>query len=286
MRSRLPAAREQEIIEIAEAVAEYHCKGETVCPLKILKAEGIDHAVGAYGEKTFEGMLEFRNGRFFVYCNRDRENLPHLPRGRFTLSHELGHFFIPEHNLALKNGTPKHQSECGLFDGQNVAEELEADLFAANLLMPPSRFKQEMAKRKNLSPLVAILELKDHFKTSILSTAIQYAPNHSDVVAMMKWNGDALAWKRVQDDYFLRHQYRRWKLDAPAGLPKESATRAALDDLPGGDVSSPRESILTANFCFHNVACAGSRDLIFREEAVRLGGHGVLTLLSLHPRFR
>jgi Zn-dependent peptidase ImmA (M78 family) len=284
MRSPLPPAREQEIIELAEAVADHHCPDEMVCPLKILGDEEIDHAVGAYGEKTFDGMIEFRNGRFFVYCNRDRESHPHMPRGRFTLAHELGHYFIPEHRRALEQGTPRHQSKCGLFDGQGIKEELEADIFAANLLMPPSRFRIEMDKRKNRSPLDAILELKDHFKTSIVSTAIQFTPNHPDVVAIMKWNADALAWKRVQDEFFLKHRYRQWKLESSAGLPRESSTKAAMNN--SDDDRSVRESVLTASFCFQQVACAGDRDLVLLEQAVRLGSYGVLTILSLHPQFK
>lgn len=284
MRSPLSVAREQEIVEMAEAVADFYCPAGVVCPLKILRDEEIDHAVGAYGEKTFDGMLEYKDGKFFVYCNRDRESLPHLPRGRFTLSHELGHYFIPEHKLALQQGAPKHQSKCGLFDGQSVKEELEADVFAANLLMPPSRFRVEMEKRKGRAPLEAILELKEHFRTSILSTAIQFASNHPDVVAMIRWNPDSIGWKRVEDEYFLRLRYRQWKLESLEGLPRESATRAALAAVEGD--RCVHESVLTANFCFQQVACAGDRDLVLREQAVRLGNHGALTILSLHPQFK
>lgn len=284
MKSPLSATREQEIIELAEAVADHHCPREVVCPLKILRDEGIDYAVGAYGERTFDGMLEHKNGRFFVYCNRDRESLPHLPRGRFTLAHELGHYFIPEHRMALQLGAPKHQSQCGLFDGQGVKAELEADVFAANLLMPPSRFRVEMEKRWGISPLEAVLELKEIFRASILSTVIQFAPNHPDVVAIMKWNSDSIGWKRVQDDYFLLHRYRQWKLESLEGLPRESATKAALQAAEADLVV--HDSVLTANFCFQQVACAGERDLVLREQAVRLGSHGALTILSLHPQFK
>lgn len=285
MRSRLPLDRELEIIEIADLVGQTHSPGEFVCPKKILAAEQLKYSVGAYGLKTFDGMIEFRNDRFFIYCNSDRGNHPDQPRGRFTLGHELGHFYIPEHNQALRNGAPRHQSKCGLFDGQQVTEELEADLFAAHLLMPPSRFDQAMRKVAGLSPLRAILALKDIFRTSILATAIRYAPHCPEIVALMKWNDDALAWKRIQSEYFLRYQYRRWKLDFPLKLPKESATRLALDEAPAAEKFEVFESVSTASFCFHEVCSTGDRNLIFREEALRLGHHGALTLLSLHPKF-
>lgn len=141
-----------------------------------------------------------------------------------------------------------------------------------------------MGKRIERAPLEAILELKEIYRTSILSTAIQFASNHSDVVALIKWNPDSIGWKRVQDDYFLLHRYRQWKLESLEDLPRESATKAALQAAETD--FRVHESILTANFCFQQVACAGERDLVLREQAVRLGSHGALTILSLHPQFK
>jgi hypothetical protein len=46
----------------------------------------------------------YLKGRFHIYCNLDRENLPSSPRARFTLSHELGHYFIDEHQNNLASG--------------------------------------------------------------------------------------------------------------------------------------------------------------------------------------
>lgn len=237
-------------------------------------------------EKTpLRECWSIRNGRFFIFCNRDRGNSPNLPRGRFTLAHELGHYFIPEHRLALERGAPKHQSKCGLFDGQNVPEELEADIFAANLLMPPSRFNAAVAKCKAKTPLLTILALKEQFKTSILSTAVQFASRAPDVVALLKWNDDKLGWKRVQNEYFAKHRFCSWKPESPTDLLKGSATVDALADPPDGSQSLIRESASSAETWFKNVPAGATQNLILREEALRLGDHGVLTLLSVHPQF-
>src|SRR5689334_23997225 len=53
-----------------------------------------------YGN-CFDGLLEYEAGEFHVYCNVDRGNIPGGARARFTLAHELGHYFIDEHRIAL-----------------------------------------------------------------------------------------------------------------------------------------------------------------------------------------
>jgi len=285
VRSSLHPSREEEIVETAEAVADHYCRGQAICPEKIMNDERIGCSFGDYGVDSFEGMIELKDGRFFVYCNRERGNHPKSPRTRFTLAHELGHFFIPEHRKAIEQGVSPHPSKCGLFDGQQVPEELEADLFAANLLMPPSRFRPAAAKFRSLSPLRAILALKDQFKTSILATAVQYSPSNPDIVALMKWNHDGLAWKRIQDDFFLQRRYRSWKMSTLDALPKDCATHSALNQSSEGEQATVVESVLTAASCFNQVMVSGERNIVLREEAVRLGEHGVLSILSVHPKF-
>ena len=285
MRSRIPQLREDEIVELAEVVADEHCRSGIVCPVTILRANKVKFCYGTYGLKTFDGMLEYKNGRFFVFCNRDRGNHEGTRRSRFTLSHELAHFYIPEHRWALLNGVGAHPSVCGLFDGASVQEEVEADIFAANLLMPPSRFKAAMSKTTG-TPMNRVMCLKDTFQTSILSTAVQYGRYDNNVVALLKWSNDDVEWKRILEEYFFAQQYRSWKLRSRADLPDDSATAVALAESPDTPEPTIHESVLTASFCFHHVSSSGSRDIVLREEAVRLGRHGVLTLLSVHPRFQ
>jgi hypothetical protein len=131
-----------------------------------------------------------------------------------------------------------------------------------------------------------VLRLKDQFQTSIVSTAIQLGRYDSDLVALLKWSNQEVEWKRILEEYFFSRQYRSWKLQSRADLPDDSATATALAESP--EIVEPRihESVLTASFCFRHVASSGSRDIVLREEAVRLGRHGVLTLLSVHPVFR
>src|SRR6185503_10433942 len=124
------------------------------------------------------------------------------------------------------NGVGAHPSVCGLFDGAAIQEELEADIFAANLLMPPSRFEPAMGKISG-TPMNRVLRLKDQFQTSIVSTAIQLGRYEPEIVALLKWSNDDLEWKRILEEYFFAQQYRSWKLQSRAELPDDSATAAA-----------------------------------------------------------
>lgn len=111
------------------------------------------------------GML-IRNKNDFKIIYSTRIN--NLGLHRFTIAHEIGHYFLPEH------------VEQALKDGQHISSskykpwyEIEADYFATCLLMPKKLFKSEMAKFPD--GLEAIIALSQIFNTSITATAIRYA---------------------------------------------------------------------------------------------------------------
>jgi len=105
---------------------------------------------------------------------------------RFTVSHELGHYFLPEHPMRLfPNGNGIHLSRSG-FISDDISE-VEADHFAAALLMPESLFREAMSSAGEGFP--AIETLSRQCKTSITATAIQYAKFADDPVAIIVSSG-------------------------------------------------------------------------------------------------
>src|SRR5687768_12192057 len=111
-RTQLSPAREQEIAELAEAIAEEYFPAARVDPLAIVKTKGISISFGHYGD-SFDGLLEHLHGRFHIYANLNCIDYTDSPRARFTLGHELGHYFIDEHRNALASGlAPSHPSIC------------------------------------------------------------------------------------------------------------------------------------------------------------------------------
>ncbi|MEN6565763.1 MAG: ImmA/IrrE family metallo-endopeptidase [Veillonellales bacterium] len=67
--------------------------------------------------------------------------MDYIGRKRFTIAHELGHFFIPTHN----NST----YECDRFNIEqfgNTGQETEANIFASELLLPTKEAKEIVRK--------------------------------------------------------------------------------------------------------------------------------------------
>jgi hypothetical protein len=264
--------RADEIAELAEAVADEHCPRGVVAPEVIACASGITLSFGAYGE-GFDGMLEHRGGRFHIFCNTDRVGVGDSPRARFTLAHELGHFYIDDHRRALASGgIAAHPSQCD--SESTVLAEQEADHFAANLLMPSGRFNA--LARGRARGLAGVLALAGAFKTSITSTAIRYASADISPCAVVKWNWKGYAWKRLSSTTFQAHLRRTF--ETPAQLPEDSPTRRALAHQQP-PACGYFESGTTAAAWFPRIGHKDDRNVIFIEQAIPLGAYGVLTFL-------
>lgn len=273
---RLQDSRKAEIAELAEAVVESHpTDSDSVKPEAVLKAKGIGLHSAFYPE-SFDALLACHGGTFSVHLNLSRVGGdPSSPRARFSLGHELGHYFIDEHRNALLAGQKSHGSSCGLFDGSDSMEEQEADHFAANLLMPPSRFVS--AAESQGSPLHTILALHDKFDVSLTATALQFVEHVSDRAIVLRWKPDgSLAWTRPGRGYRMEG-YRNTRFRTPGQLPEDSATGRVLSGAVTHDFGA-----LTMASVFLNVAEAGERNLLVTEEAIALGEYGVLTIISDH----
>ncbi len=108
---------------------------------------------------------------------------------RFTVAHELGHYFLPGHMEALfGSGQQCHYSESGFTSDDKY--EREADSFAAGLLMPKLLFKA--AFNESGQGLEAIQSLADLCCTSLTATAIRFANMCDDPVAVVCSMGDRI----------------------------------------------------------------------------------------------
>ena len=63
---------------------------------------------------------------------------------RFSIGHELGHYRLPGHVDAVIDASGKHLSRAGFVTTDRF--ELEADHFAAALLMPRKQFSEALSK--------------------------------------------------------------------------------------------------------------------------------------------
>lgn len=143
---------------------------------KIAKDEGLCVIYDNYGKDTFDGMTwyEPKLDRFFIHINIERGNTENSNKGRFTLAHELGHYFIDHHRLAMESGKMQPHIHCYNPFGKNEewVIEREADCFAANLLMPLSQFKMDLEGKIFSGQLIQLLAAKYH--VSFSACAIRY----------------------------------------------------------------------------------------------------------------
>lgn len=132
-------------------------------------------------KNTFDGLLEYHpnQNRFLLFFNNKYDSDPrsHHPRTRFSIAHELGHFYLDHHRAYLMSGGKSHQSKSEFASSEDDIIEREADAFAAGLLMPTPLFRPCVNQTE--PSLDAIKNAADKFCTSLLSTAIRYV-QHSD----------------------------------------------------------------------------------------------------------
>lgn len=178
-KTRLDWQMEQTLMERAgQAAEEILCFArETdapIDPLRIAAAESDQlRVVGDDFRNAFDGQLEYhpKKRRFLLFYNNKYDRLmpvgEHHPRTRFSIAHELAHFYLERHNEFLRKGGRKHGSK-GEFANDYITER-EADSFAASLLMPS--FLIGPLVNEGVLSLGRFDDLVSMFKTSLLSTA-------------------------------------------------------------------------------------------------------------------
>ena len=101
---------------------------------------------------------------------------------RFSIAHELGHYFLDGHlDHILPNGNSIHVS-CAEFVSSDSYER-EADYFASGLLMPDDLV--QLIIQKNLPGFSTIKKIAETCRTSLISSAIKYANLSEDAVAII-----------------------------------------------------------------------------------------------------
>lgn len=268
----LSKPREEELADFADWLANQYFPGQTVKPAQLAARKDIGVSYNDYGD-AFDGLLEHGERGFHIFCNTARSSTPE--RLRFTLAHELGHYFIDEHRNALTSGqVGPHSSYCD-FRSKNPVER-EADCFASNLLMPPSRVARELRGR-DIS-LASALHLAANFSTSRTSAALRLVGLDRAPCALVLWQDGRFLWKRLSES--ARRAGLRSRLADASSIPTDSATGRVIAAESPAD-APPLRSATTAAMWFQGISHGARTNHILREEAVAIGRFGILTLLVL-----
>jgi len=205
-------SKRNQIRDLAEFLAFEH--DETITPLnKIAELEEIPVFYDDYGT-AFDGTLVY-DRKFYIHLNTNLGNTPDKERGRFTLAHELGHYFIDSHRLALKEGLIKpHPSRYNKNKHQII--EREADYFASCLLMPESRFRRDCERYRKFEYQV-IEDLAKRYMVSITACAIRFSDVGTHPIMVVYMENNRIEWKWQSRDFHF------WKLaDGKDCVPKGS----------------------------------------------------------------
>jgi hypothetical protein len=172
--------KEQHLQEMASKQADEIAArlkvGGAVDPLAIARTEEPFLRVGGrdFGNR-YDGKLEYhrRKNRFLLFFNTKYDlGLPsgeHHPRTRFSICHELAHYFLDRHRVYLMRGGKSHGSSSEYITGLQM--EREADAFAASLLLP-THLIRPIVNRGELS-VERLNGIARDFETSLVSTAIR-----------------------------------------------------------------------------------------------------------------
>lgn len=135
--------------------------------------EALASAVGIVGiklfeETSFEGTLVLHEGRGAIGIRSGMRSGRH----NFTLAHEIGHFLIPSHRMQrqefLCEPVDMRRVRGGNFSEQPAVEriEIEANEFAAALLVPAPEFKLERKALGTACDVAHIRQLAEMFDVS------------------------------------------------------------------------------------------------------------------------
>jgi len=197
-----------------------------VDPLFIANEEGMDVCPGNY-DGCFDGRIEYHKedgvGQFYLMYAR--EELPFRPQGRvrFSIAHELGHFYLPEHREYLLSGQ-FHNSQSDFVSSK--IWEREADRFAARLLMPTELFRDEVRARDGFLTLDDLGQLaSDVFQTSLTSTVLRYVDMDFEPCCVVMAEHCAVKWAARSDS--MKRQALGW-VEPDSKLPQNSVTAKAI----------------------------------------------------------
>ena len=263
--------RQDLIAELVDIIYEDYSVEYNIDPLMILSDNNISISHGHYKD-AFDGLLELKKRKFHIYCNIDRLEGPNTPRTKFTIAHELGHYFIPEHREALLSGLVQEHCSFTNFQSLNPVEK-EADYFASLLLLPADKIKNVIRKKK--PGFEAIKAIADIFGTSWSSSAARYVSITTTPCILIKWSHEGYCWKQISPSFY--EKGFRKTIESLDDIKKGSATLKALEGIPAEEGFHWNGTVASEWFPF--IKRGFFNDNIIEEQAISLGRFGALTLI-------
>lgn len=266
-RPSIDPRRALSICELAEAASAEFLSASGADLDAILNESSIDLFCDSFSE-DFDGLLIKDSKGFRIACNLATGNEPKSPRGRFTIAHELGHYFIDEHRSVLIDCLMPSMGEKAIED--NIMER-EADLFASHLLLPSQLVRK--AYKKSGGGLNGIRTMASKFGTSLKCSAIRYV--EEDIwpccLTFRNWDGQ-LKWR-----WFSRKAWLAGIRNVSEEMISKSATEQVIKR--SEEEFAIIDSAFPAHYVFPFIDKQNWNEII-KEESMSLGEYGVLSLFT------
>jgi Zn-dependent peptidase ImmA (M78 family) len=189
-------------------------------------------------------------------------------RKRFAIAHELGHLEL--------NHNPGEVTECAekhfllWYKGQNQ-NEVEANVFAAELLMPEELFRVRL--QETLPSMELIETLAAEFRTTLTATAIRHVDLCEERCALVFSTDGKVAWVRRSPEF------HHW-IEPKRTL---SSYTYAFDFFSKGSTSEKMETVRLDAWVEESVS---ARDTVKEQSKALPSYNSVLTLLWIPQPLR
>jgi Zn-dependent peptidase ImmA (M78 family) len=181
-------------IRTAKKIIENYCFDN----IQDINLEGVIHAESGFIQykplKGAQGQIVMNKNNAIITVN---SNIVNKQKQRFVLAHELGH-------LLMHKNANRHSFNCDInafldWNSKRI-EETEANLFAAELLMPSTLFKAECRKHNRIS-LAKLQSIAELFQTSITSTLIKFVDSGTHPTCLVFIKNGIIKWSRFSSDF-------------------------------------------------------------------------------------
>ena len=254
-----------------KVVKEHDIATLPVDPIALARSLGIEVRAKPTHTQGVSGMLLRSGNRFGIAYATHIDNIGFQ---NFSVAHELGHYFLSGHIDAVLADGDVHESRAGFASGNRY--EMEADHFAAGLLMPRLLFMEAM--RTSGEGLTAIEKLASLCRTSLTATGIRYVQCSRDPLAIVLSTGSQINYC-FMSDALKEVKGLNW-IRKGEGLSRNTTTFAFNQDVDrvGGVDLTRGTSDLQDWF-------GGDRSIPITEEVAGLGSYGkTLTVLTAFTR--
>lgn len=187
---------------------------------------------------------------------------------RFTIAHELGHFYYWSLNNLLDTNFLISKSNSSSF----YREENFANQFASNLLMPEELYLTYFADQK---PTIENFKaISNEFNVSLPATAVRYATLGKEVICVVLSKGDNIKWSYRSKNF-------PFKISLNNKLIPEKTGPAILKNLDKANQYYYQE-IMSDVWFSDNLTSRFNKNIVFLEESYILSdGTSVLTILRI-----